>query len=214
MTVATGKFITFEGGEGLGKTTNIPFVANYLQQQGIVVTTTREPGGTQLAEKIRHLLLDTAGESLSEQTELLLMFAARSQHIRHVIQPALDQGHWVLCDRFTDATYAYQGGGRGIPTAAIAWLEQWVQAELRPDLTLLFDAPVAIGMTRVAQRKGVADRFELEHLGFFERVRSAYLARAQQNPGRMKIIAADQPLLSVQANIGAVLDALIGQTAL
>ena len=212
MTVTTGKFITFEGGEGLGKTTNIPFVADYLQQHGIAVTTTREPGGTQLAEKIRQLLLDTNGESLSEQAELLLMFAARSQHIRHVIQPSLNQGRWVLCDRFTDATYAYQGGGRSIPTGAIAWLEQWVQAELRPDLTLLFDAPIAIGMARAAQRNGAADRFELEHLGFFERVRAAYLARAEQAPDRIKIIAADQPLPSVQADIRTVLDALIAQT--
>jgi dTMP kinase len=211
VTHRPGKFLTFEGGEGLGKTTNIPFVQDYLQNHDIRVVTTREPGGTQLAEKIRQLLLDTKGETIFEQTELLLMFAARSQHIQHVIKPALAQGYWVLCDRFTDATYAYQGGGRGISTDAITWLEQWVQGELRPDLTLLFDAPIEIGMARAAQRKGAVDRFEAEKLNFFERVREAYLTRARQNPDRIKTINAEQPLLLVQQDIIAVLDELIGR---
>jgi dTMP kinase len=205
LIVTPGKFITFEGGEGLGKTTNIPFVCDYLQQRGIQVVTTREPGGTQLAEKIRQLLLANADESLCEQSELLLMFAARAQHIQHVINPALAQGHWVLCDRFTDATYAYQGGGRGIDMSIIASLEQLVQGELRPDLTLLFDAPVEIGMTRAAQRNSAVDRFEAEKLSFFERVRATYLTRAQHNPTRIKIINAEQDLVAVQQSLSTVL---------
>jgi dTMP kinase len=208
LTVTPGKFITFEGGEGLGKTTNIPFVCDYLGQHGLQVVSTREPGGTQLAEKIRQLLLDTESESLCEQSELLLMFAARSQHLHHIIKPALAKGCWVLCDRFTDATYAYQGGGRGINIDSIASLEQLVQGDLRPDLTLLFDAPVEIGMLRAAQRNSTVDRFESEQLSFFERVRSLYLSRARQNPGRIKIINAEQDLSSVQKNLMAVLDEL------
>ncbi|WP_394753691.1 dTMP kinase [Crenothrix sp.] len=204
-----GKFITFEGGEGLGKTTNLPFIQDYLQRRNIKVVSTREPGGTPLAEKIRQLLLNTEGENLSEHTELLLMFAARSQHITHVIKPALAQGHWVLCDRFTDASYAYQGGGRGINTDTIAWLEQCVQGELRPHLTLLFDAPVEVGMTRAAQRGGKADRFEAEKLNFFEQVRQAYLTRAQQDAKRIKIIDAQQSLLAVQQALITIIDELL-----
>nr|WP_087147401.1 dTMP kinase [Crenothrix polyspora] len=204
-----GKFITFEGGEGLGKTTNLPFVQDYLQRRNIQVISTREPGGTPLAEKIRQLLLNTEGETLSEHTELLLMFAARSQHITHVINPALAKGCWVLCDRFTDATYAYQGGGRGINTETIAWLEHWVQAGLRPDLTLLFDAPIEIGMTRAAQRGGKVDRFEAEKLSFFEQVRQAYLTRAQQDPKRIKIINAQQSLVDVQQALSTKIDELL-----
>jgi dTMP kinase len=207
--VLPGKFITFEGGEGLGKTTNLPFVQDYLQRRNIQVISTREPGGTPLAEKIRQLLLNTEDETLSEHTELLLMFAARSQHITHVINPALAKGCWVLCDRFTDATYAYQGGGRGINTETIVWLEQWVQAGLRPDLTLLFDAPIEIGMTRAAQRGGKVDRFEAEKLSFFEQVRQAYLTRAQQDPKRIKIINAQQSLVDVQQTLITIIDELL-----
>jgi len=207
--VPIGKFITFEGGEGLGKTTNICFVRDYLQQRGFKVVSTREPGGTELAEKIRQLLLNPDAESFSDHTELLLMFAGRAQHIKHVIQPALAQGCWVLCDRFTDATYAYQGGGRGISLDNIAWLENLVQGALRPDVTLLFDAPVEIGMARVTQRGAGIDRFEAEKMSFFERVRHTYLTRARQNPHRFKIINAQQTLPEVQQTLVALLDALI-----
>ncbi len=202
MSQKRGKFITLEGGEGVGKTTNIPFIKRYLEEQGIEVVITREPGGTQVAEKIRELLLQTNHDKpLTDYTELLLVFAARAQHIKDVIQPALTEGKWVLCDRFTDATYAYQGGGRGMPLDAIAWLESFVQGDLKPDLTLLLDAPIAIGMSRAKNRKGVVDRFESEHLQFFTKVRDMYLQRACQYPERIKVIKADQPLDSVQSTI-------------
>jgi len=203
-----GKFITLEGGEGVGKTTNLRFIQDYLQQQNISVTVTREPGGTALAEKIRSLLLDTEGESISDTTELLLMFAARAQHIHHVISPALAQGNWVLCDRFTDATYAYQGGGRGLSIDTIAWLEQLVQGELRPDLTLLLDAPIEIGMER-AQKRGAFDRFEAEKISFFTRVREMYLSRAAQQPERIKVIQAHQSLENVQQDIIKVIQQIV-----
>jgi len=163
-----GKFITLEGCEGVGKTTNMAFIKDYLEQHNISVVVTREPGGTQLAEKIRQLLLDNKSETISEQAELLMMFAARAQHIKHVIEPALAQGKWVLCDRFTDATYAYQGGGRNMKISTIKWLENLVQGTLRPDLTLLLDAPIEIGIARVRER-GALDRFELEKNQFFRK---------------------------------------------
>ena len=203
-----GKFITLEGGEGVGKTTNLNFIKVYLQRQNIHVTVTREPGGTQLAEKIRQLVLDVESEQVAETSELLLMFAARAQHIQHVIEPALAQGHWVLCDRFTDATYAYQGGGRGVSLETIAWLEQLIQGDLRPDLTLLLDAPIEIGMER-AQKRGAFDRFEAEKLGFFNRVREMYLSRAAEQPERVKVIAANQSLADVQKDIVEVLQSFI-----
>ncbi|MDD1617833.1 MAG: dTMP kinase [Methylococcaceae bacterium NSP1-2] len=199
-----GKFITLEGGEGVGKTTNLTFIKDYLQQHAIAVTVTREPGGTALAEKIRQLVLDTDSESIAETTELLLMFAARAQHIQHVIEPALAQGNWVLCDRFTDATYAYQGGGRKLSIATIALLEQLVQGDLRPDLTLLLDAPIDIGMER-AQKRGAFDRFEAEKISFFTRVRDMYLTRAAEQPARIKVIQANQPLVDVQKDIMEVM---------
>ncbi len=202
--MSRGKFITLEGGEGVGKTTNLSFIKDYLQQQAIPVTVTREPGGTALAEKIRQLVLDKDSESISDTTELLLMFAARAQHIQHVIEPALAQGNWVLCDRFTDATYAYQGGGRELSIATIALLEQLVQGELRPDLTLLLDAPIEIGMER-AQKRGVFDRFEAEKISFFTRVRNMYLNRAAQQADRIKVIQANQLLVNVQSDIIGVL---------
>lgn len=199
-----GKFITLEGGDGVGKTTNLAFIDDYLRQQGLTVVTTREPGGTELAEKIRSLLLDSESEAISEHAELLLVFAARAQHIKHVIEPALAAGAWVLCDRFTDATYAYQGGGRNMRVSAIEWLENWVQGSLRPDLTLLLDAPVEIGLGR-AKSRGVLDRFEAEKVSFFEHVRRAYLLQAELNPERIKTIKANRPLVDVQR---ALVDAI------
>jgi len=199
-----GKFITLEGIEGVGKSTNLAFLHEHLLQHNIAVVVTREPGGTELAEKLRQLLLNADGEAIAEQTELLLMFAARAQHIKHVIEPALTQGKWVLCDRFTDATYAYQGGGRNMKTSTIEWLENWVQGSLRPDLTLLLDAPVEVGMARVKKR-GKSDRFEAEKMVFFERVRRAYLLQMELYPERIKLIKANQPLIEVER---ALTDAL------
>ncbi len=196
-----GKFITLEGGEGVGKTTNVPFIKEYLQSKNIPVVVTREPGGTQLAEKIRELLLQSNGEVVTSHAEILLMFAARAQHLNHVIKPALAQRQWVLCDRFTDATYAYQGGGRGMSMEAISWLENFVQDDLRPDLTLLLDVPIETGMARAKNRGGDLDRFESEQLHFFTQVRQAYLQQAQLYPDRIKIIKADQPLADVQGAI-------------
>ncbi|MDD1613862.1 MAG: dTMP kinase [Methylococcaceae bacterium] len=198
-----GKFITLEGGEGVGKTTNLTFIKDYLQQHNISVVVTREPGGTVLAEKIRHLLLDKDSEDISEHAELLMIFAARAQHIKHVIEPALAQGEWVLCDRFTDATYAYQGGGRNMRISTIEWLENLVQGNLRPDLTVLLDAPVEIGIERVRVR-GAFDRFESEKISFFEHVRRAYLLQAELHPERIKLIKANQPLVDVQRAIVGV----------
>ena len=200
------RFITLEGGEGVGKTTNLAFIEDYLTSRGIDLLKTREPGGTPLGERIRGLLLDSDG--MNNATELLLVFAARAQHISEVIRPALAAGRWVLCDRFTDASYAYQGGGRDIDTSVIEFLEQWVQAELQPDLTLLLDTPIEVGMSRVRQR-GVADRFESEQFDFFERVRMAYLKRADQYPTRIKQVDASGSLESVRANIALHLNQII-----
>jgi dTMP kinase len=202
-----GRFITLEGGEGVGKSTNLQYIQQLLLEQQLDVVVTREPGGTELAEKIRQLLLETHAETITEKAELLLVFAARAQHIQHVILPALQQGRWVLSDRFTDATYAYQGGGRGMDTQTIAWLESSVQGDLRPDLTLLLDAPLDIGMSR-AQQRGKLDRFESEQRDFFERVRQAYLKRAGQDQQRYKIIDAGLPLNEVQLQIKQALDGL------
>lgn len=202
-----GRFITLEGGEGVGKSTNLQFIRQLLVQKQLSVILTREPGGTELAEKIRRLLLEQHNESVTPEAELLLMFAARSQHIHHVVLPALAQGQWVLSDRFTDATYAYQGGGRQMDQAIIAWLENTVQGEMRPDLTLLLDAPVETGLLRARQR-GKLDRFESERRDFFERVRQAYLARARQEPRRYAIIDASLPLADVQEQIGRALEAI------
>jgi len=198
--MSRGKFITLEGGEGVGKTTNLVFIKDYLEHHKISVVVTREPGGTALAEKIRLLLLDAHSETITEQAELLLVFAARSQHIKHVIEPALAQGKWVLCDRFTDATYAYQGGGRNMRISTIESLENLVQGALRPDLTLLLDAPVEVGMHR-AKKRGSFDRFEAETINFFEHVRRAYLLQAELYPERIKLIRANQSLSDVQNEI-------------
>lgn len=200
-----GRFITLEGSEGSGKSTNLAFIHQYLQQAGIDVALTREPGGTPLGEAIRELLLDHRNNEMASDTELLLMFAARAQHLQELILPSLKAGKWVLCDRFTDATYAYQGAGRGIAQERIAQLESWVQGELRPDLTLFLDLPVAQGLARAGERS-TPDRFEREQLDFFERVRQGYLAQAASAPQRYRVVDASQSLDAVQSQIQSVLD--------
>jgi dTMP kinase len=205
----SGRFITLEGGEGVGKSSNLEFIRHYLEAAGKTVIVTREPGGTSLGEQVRALLLDHRFDGMSADAELLLMFAARAEHLAQVIRPALAAGKWVLCDRFTDATYAYQGGGRGIAAERIAALEDWVQDELRPDLTLLLDAPVAVGMARAGQREGAADRFEREHMAFFERVRQTYLELAGRFPERYRVLDASQALATVQEQLGHQLDELL-----
>lgn len=206
----SGLFITLEGPEGAGKTTNRAFLADFLQRQGLPVTLTREPGGTPLAEEIRHLLLAPRDEPVATDTELLLMFAGRAQHLEQLIKPALARGEVVLCDRFTDASYAYQGGGRGVDSQRIATLEQFVQADLRPDLTLLFDLPIEAGMAR-AKARGQLDRFEQERADFFNRIRNTYLMRAEQEPERFVIINADQPLAQVQADLQQIFPRILEQ---
>lgn len=203
------RFITLEGGEGVGKTTNLAFIEDYLTKRGINLLRTREPGGTPLGERIRALLLDSDG--MTGPAELLLVFAARAQHLEAVIRPALAAGQWVLCDRFTDASYAYQGGGRSLDLSVIGFLEQWVQKGLKPDLTLLLDTSIEVGMSRVRER-GTADRFESEHNDFFEAVRTAYLKRADEYPERIKRVDATGSLESVQAGIAMHLDYLIGMS--
>jgi dTMP kinase len=203
-----GRFVTLEGGEGVGKSTNMALVVELIEARGHSVVTTREPGGTPLAEEIRDLFLGVREETVHGLTELLLIFAARAQHLETVIKPALDAGRWVVCDRFTDATYAYQGGGRGLPTEQIAALETLVQGGLRPDLTLYLDVPPEIGHARIVDR--AHDRLEQEAANFHERVRSAYLDLASQHP-RVRVLDASADLAVVQAGIrelmGEFLDA-------
>ena len=199
-----GSFITVEGIEGVGKTTNIDFIHQQLLSAGKEVVLTREPGGTRLGEAVRGLLLDPAYTGMDSTCELQLMFAARAEHLAKVVWPALEQGQWVLCDRFTDATYAYQGGGRGIDSGVIAKLETLVQGNFRPDLTLLLDVPVEIGLARAGKR-GALDRFEQEKVAFFERVRAAYLEMAARSPQRYRVIDASQPLADVQQQLAAIL---------
>jgi len=196
----TAKFITIEGVEGVGKSTNITVIKEYLEQHKTDYVLTREPGGTLFAEAIRDLLLEEHSEGVDPVTELLLMFAARSQHLVGVIRPALAAGSWVLCDRFTDATYAYQGGGRGIEYEKIAILENLVQGELRPDLTLILDLEPELGLARAANR-GELDRFEKQQLEFFNKVRNVYLQRASDEPGRCVVIDASQELDQVKAKV-------------
>jgi len=194
----TARFITLEGGEGVGKTTNLRFVGDFLRQRGIPVLTTREPGGTALGEAVRGMLLGHG--RMTPQTELLLVFAARAQHLGEVIEPALTAGTWVVCDRFTDASFAYQGGGRGLPREFIAALEEYVQGARRPDLTLLLDAPIELGMER-ARGRNSADRFEAEESAFFVRVREAYLQQAEAEPERIRRVDASRSVERVQADI-------------
>lgn len=200
-----GGFITVEGIEGVGKSTNLELVRGVLEAAGGKVVVTREPGGTALGEEVRELLLDHRHDGMGADTELLLMFAARAEHLHRVIKPALAQGQWVVCDRFTDATYAYQGGGRGIAPERIATLEAWVQGDLRPALTLLLDLPVEVGLRRAGDRAS-ADRFEQERCEFFERVRACYLQRAAHAPERFRVIDAGRPLDQVQARIREVME--------
>lgn len=203
-----GLFITLEGPEGAGKSTNREYLAERLRERGIEVLLSREPGGTPLAERIRELLLTPSDEAMSSDTELLLVFAARAQHLAEVIRPALARGAVVLCDRFTDATYAYQGGGRGLSEARIAELERFVQGALRPDITLVFDLPVEVGLARAAAR-GRLDRFEQEGQGFFEAVRQTYLQRANAAPERYRVLDAAQTLEQVQREIDTLLPEIL-----
>ena len=202
-----GKFITIDGVEGAGKSTQIKFICDYLEAKGINVVLTREPGGTDLGEKIRELLLSTTTKSMHSDSELLLMFAARNEHIHHKIIPALEKGDWVLSDRFTDASYAYQGGGRGLDIERIEYLEHWVLKGFTPDMTLLLDIPVDLGMSRVESR-GEKDRIELEELDFFERVRQAYIDRSDKYPQRIKLIDSSKSREHTSAQIEKILEIL------
>lgn len=202
-----GKFITLEGTEGVGKTTNLEFIRTWLESRKVPLVVTREPGGTPLAEEVRELLLARREESVDPVAELLLVFAARAQHLNTLIAPALEAGTWVLCDRFTDATYAYQGAGRGLPTDVIERLETLVQQSLRPDLTIVLDIDVETGLKRAGQRAEL-DRFEAEQVEFFYRVREAYQARVASAPLRYRTIDAGQPLAQVQNDIELVLQGL------
>lgn len=203
------KFITFEGGEGVGKSTNIEFCRQLIEQQGMDVIVTREPGGTEIAEIIREQLLKkTHKEKMSDVAELLLVFAARAQHIEAFVKPALERGTWVLCDRFTDSTIAYQGYGRGLALSTITQLKTIAQMGVEPDITFLLDAPIEIGMSR-AKARGPADRFEVEQLDFFSRVREGFLAIAQESPERVKRIDASQELINVQQNLKTAMASLL-----
>ena len=206
-----GRFITVEGGEGAGKSSNLDFIRNLLNRAGKQVVFTREPGGTPLGEAIRDLLLGHQHTGMADDTELLLMFADRAEHLQQKIIPALEQGHWVLCDRFTDASYAYQGAGRGLAGDRIATLEQFVQGDLRPDLTLLLDLPVEQGLARAGQRSE-PDRFEKQEMSFFEKVRAGYLEIAVREPDRVKVIDASKPLETVQQQINSVVTAFLEQS--
>lgn len=193
-----GKFITFEGIDGAGKSTHIAAVADVIRSHGLTVVSTREPGGTPLGEKLRELLLH---EAMHLETEAMLMFAARREHLAQVIEPALARGDWVVCDRFSDATYAYQGGGRGLDKAKFAVLEQWVHGHLNPDLTFLFDLPPAVAGERIVAQGREPDRFEQERTDFHTRVRQAYLERAAAAPQRIQVINADQPLEIIRKQV-------------
>ncbi len=197
-----GKFLTLEGIDGAGKSTHIDWLVEFLRRRGHRVVQTREPGGTPLGEKLRALLLN---EPMHLETEALLMFAARREHLERVIWPALQRGDWVVCDRFTDASFAYQGGGRGLAVEKLEQLERWVQGGFQPDLTLLFDLPVELAMQRIAGTARRLDRFEQEEGDFHRRVRSAYLARAQQMPARMRVIDAGQSREQVKNQLEKIL---------
>lgn len=199
-----GLFITLEGVEGAGKSTLMAYVAEIFLEKGKQVVQTREPGGTKTGEQIRSILLDSDNAGVTDDTELLLMFAARMQHIDEVIKPALSSGQIVICDRFTDASYAYQGAGRGLKSSRIQILENWVQQGLEPDLTLLFDLDVETGLRR-ASKRSKADRFEQEEISFFERVRTCYLNRAKSEPERFRIVDASQSFENVKQQIQTIL---------
>lgn len=202
-------FITLEGSEGVGKSTALAFIQDCLQQHQIDYITTREPGGTPMAEELRRVLLQDYQETVAAETEVLLFFAGRKQNIDNVIKPALAKGQWVICDRFTDASYAYQGGGRGVSQTFLDALTDTVQADLKIDMTLLLDAPVEVGMARANARAGAADRIEREAIDFFERVRATYLARAKADPDRYIIIDATQDIAGVEQQIITALKTFI-----
>ncbi|WP_417446475.1 dTMP kinase [Kangiella sp.] len=204
MDKKTGKFITIEGTEGVGKSTNIAFIKAWFEAKNIALLHTREPGGTPFAEEIRELLLSQREEQVDAKSELLLMYAARAQHVSQKIKPALEQGQWVLCDRFSDASFAYQGAGRALGLDKLVALDQWVLEGFKPDLTILLDLPVEVGLSR-AQERGPIDRFEEEKVEFFEQVRDGYLQIAQQEPERVKIVDARGSLEEVQQQIEQVL---------
>lgn len=204
-----GKFISVEGIEGAGKSTQISFIRDFLETRGKRVVVSREPGGTELGEQIRNLLLAPREDGMSEDAELLLMFAARAEHIHQVIKPALERGDWVLCDRFVDATFAYQGGGRGIDGNRIETISDWTLKGLETDLTLLFDLPVAVGQSRVIKRQQEKDRFEQEKAAFFEKIRDCYLQRAEAEPQRIKCIDASLDIEAIQSQISEILTELL-----
>ena len=203
-----GLFITVEGVEGAGKSTQLAFIQSYLRAAGVSLLVTREPGGTPLAEEIRELLLSPRDAGMAPTTELLLMFAARAEHLQQKILPAIERGDWVLCDRFTDATYAYQGGGRNLDKSLITDLEQLVQGNHRPDITIYLDLPVETGLER-ASKRGELDRFEREGIEFFERVREAYLERSRQLSGIYRVVDAGQSIKEVESQIRIILDAIL-----
>lgn len=202
--MSSAKFITFEGVDGAGKSTHLEWFANALRQRGINLLVTREPGGTPMGERLREILLK---EPMHAETEALLMFAARREHVEQVIRPALQRGTWVISDRFSDASFAYQGGGRGVPLAKLEQLEQWVHGDLQPDLTLLFDIPIEIARQRLANNVSL-DRFEQERGDFFERVRQAYLARAAKSPQRFAVIHAEKTMPEVQQALAQIVASL------
>ena len=206
----SGRFVTVEGIEGAGKTSCLSFLRARLEAAGKAVVQTREPGGTPLGEEVRGLLLGHRTDGMSEDAELLLVFAARAEHVAQVIRPALAAGAWVLCDRFTDATYAYQGGGRGVEVERIAELEHFVQGNLRPDLTVLLDVPVDVGLARAGSRSA-PDRFESEQASFHAAVRAAYLRIAAREPQRVQVVDAARPLVEVQASLAQALDAFVAR---
>lgn len=207
--MSSGVFVTIEGGEGAGKSTSLAYLQDGLERAGCEYIVSREPGGTEVGERVRDILLHGKDLHIDAGTELLLMFAARNQHIQTVILPALAHGKIVLCDRFTDASYAYQGGGRGISDERIGILERWVQDELKPDITILFDIPVEQGLARAGARSA-PDRFESEHTDFFDKVRAAYRRRAAAEPERFEVIDASRDIPGVQQQLDPVIDRIIG----
>lgn len=208
MSIEHGLFLSFEGIEGAGKTSNLQHAKAILEASGKTVVVTREPGGTEIGEKIREILLDPNLPSMHSDTELLLMFASRAEHYQNKILPALTTGNWVLCDRFTDASFAYQGGGRHIDISRIAALENWVLGEFRPDKTFLFDLPVSVGLSR-AKARGAADRIEQEEADFFERIRNCYLKRAAEEVERFAVLDASQSLDAVKLQLEQAVEGLL-----
>jgi len=211
MSIGRGRFITIEGGDGAGKSTHLAFIGELLDEYGINHIQTREPGGTPIGERIRELVLNSSDEDFGDDTELLLIFAARMEHLQKVIRPAMESGIWVVCDRFTDASYAYQGGGRGMDPKRIHILESWVQQGLQPDLTIVLDVPVDVGLSRAHARGSDTDRFESQADRFKEAVRQAYLDRAAGDPDRMQVVDAAQTIPHVQEQIRAAMHSLVAR---